>query len=54
MVYKGQYCPAFSPVCAVCKQSFAKSLKLKEHMRLHKNLNADGSVHDILPYRWVV
>ena len=42
-----------SPVCAVCKQSFTKSLKLKEHMKLHKNLNVDGSVHDVLPYRFV-
>ncbi len=40
-----------SPVCGVCKQTFSKSLKLKEHMKQHKNLNADGSVHEILPYR---
>ena len=32
-----------SPVCEVCGQTFNKSLKLKEHFKLHRNTNASSS-----------
>ncbi len=36
----------------ICNQTFTKLLKLKEHVRAtHRNLNADGSVHEVLPFR---
>ena len=38
-------------VCPVCKQNFTKDTELEEHKRLHKNLNLDGLVNSILPYR---
>ncbi len=36
----------------ICGMTFGKLLKLKEHFRVnHRNLNPDGSVHEVLPYR---
>ena len=32
-----------SPVCEVCGQTFNKSLKLKEHFKLHRNTNSASS-----------
>ena len=41
-----------SPVCQVCGQTFNKSLKLKEHQKLHRNTALDGSAHsDNNPFR---
>ena len=40
-----------SPACDICGEMFNKSLKLKEHKNLHRNLLPDGSVHEVVPFR---
>ena len=40
-----------SPVCDVCGQTFNKSLKLKEHFKLHRNVAANGAVNQLNPFR---
>merc|ERR1719412_153868 len=40
-----------SPVCDVCGQTFNKSLKLKEHFKLHRNVSGNGAVNQLNPFR---
>ena len=40
-----------SPVCEVCDQTINKTLKLKEHQKLHKNILFDGSICNKEPFK---
>ena len=38
--------------CEVCNTPFPKTVKLKEHMKAHRNYHADGvTIHSVLPFR---